>query len=188
MQLAGKLQGGANAVGIANPDVTVHTRCHHHNAPAKDSGNRTCSSDMELSSGCNLHDNINTVNGPHHTSADVPGHGLDVSSDSDVSYYYSIEGDRSKRVCYRPLSSESTRLAQLMQHGQVELHEVMTVCRQILHVMKDASTRGDRHDSVSDKMARKEWELMALFMDRVFLIVFCLLTLTMFIYVYASIA
>ena len=69
----------------------------------------------------------------------------------------------------------------------MELQEVVRLCRSILVCMKAGKKHTDAHEKSSNKAARREWELMAVFLDRVFLLVFCLLTCAMFGYIYGSI-
>ncbi|XP_076465789.1 uncharacterized protein LOC143297366 [Babylonia areolata] len=65
-----------------------------------------------------------------------------------------------------------------------ELREMVAVSRQILDCMRsDKKHQG----GPGKKMARREWELMAQLLDRIFLLVFFILTGAMFCYVYASI-
>lgn len=130
----------------------------------------------------------------HNTTTNTMSDPLDISSDTAVSFYYSIEGDRSKRVCYRPQSADASQLAQLaypllqqQQQQPSELQEVVRLCRSILVCMKAGKKHTDAHEKSSNKAARREWELMAVFLDRVFLLVFCLLTCAMFGYIYGSI-
>ena len=134
----------------------------------------------------------------HNTTTDAMSDQLDISSDTAVSFYYSIEGDRSKRVCYRPQSADASQLARLaypllqqqqqqLQQQPSELREVVRLCRSILVCMKAGKKHTDAHEKSSNKAARREWELMAVFLDRVFLLVFCLLTCAMFGYIYGSI-
>ena len=137
---------------------------------------------------------------------------FDVSNDTEVSFYYSIEGDRSRRVSYRPLSADCTRLSHLVHpslrhrggvgevgegegEGSGGLQEAVAVCREILDCMRAGKKHGGgggcgadaAHEKASSKAARREWELMAILLDRIFLIVFFLLTLGMSAYVYGSI-
>lgn len=118
---------------------------------------------------------------------------FDVSSDTNVSFYYSIEGDRSKRVCGRSLSADAARLARQLAHPSLqsqtaELQDVVRLCQKLLQSMGTGGKKhGDAHEKVSNKAARREWELMAILLDRVFLVVYCLLTTAMFAYIYGSI-
>ena len=156
--------------------------------PARQTQN-THNGDIEMSSVVTIEDY--PAPNAHNTTTDAMSDPLDISSDTAVSFYYSIEGDRSKRVCYRPLSADASQLAQLayplLQQQPSELQEVVRLCRNILVCMKAGKKHTDAHEKSSNKAARREWELMAIFLDRVFLLVFCLLTCAMFGYIYGSI-
>ncbi|KAL8566509.1 hypothetical protein ACOMHN_012327 [Nucella lapillus] len=69
-----------------------------------------------------------------------------------------------------------------------ELEEIMDLCRKILGCMKgEKKPPADPQEKLTKKMSRREWEMMAQLLDRVFLLVFTLLTVVMFAYVYGTI-
>ncbi|KAK7501576.1 hypothetical protein BaRGS_00007007 [Batillaria attramentaria] len=99
---------------------------------------------------------------------------------------YTSENDHTGESPRQVLNQwDSANLAPTMSN---DFQQLLDINRQILDCMKGGKTRGDGQEKNTHKMARREWELMAMLLDRIFLITFCILSLATFTYIYAAIA